>query len=154
MNSSTEQASQISTWRCDTCGGAVGLRDDYVIWDSQGKNRDFRIIHQAVCDDKDLHSSLPLADLVGTEGLASLMSLLTVGPLPWVTEGFTRDKDTDLSDFADLVRRLHVPNYERARPYFDDPLVKEFVGDWNEKAMYMPDELARIVEVATARAED
>jgi hypothetical protein len=54
---------------------------------------------------------MALVDLVGTSGLASL---LTEGPLPILSEGVSRDKDTDLSDVADLLRRLHVPNYERA----------------------------------------
>jgi len=142
------------TWRCDTCGGPVTVEDGYVIWDSRGPHRDFRIIHQSQCDDKSLDSSMALSDLVGVDGIASLLSLLTAGPLAYVTEGGSADKDVSLTDFADLFRRLHVPNYERARQHFDDPRVREFVGGWNERAMYMPSELAEIAAVGEAPESD
>lgn len=75
------------TWRCDMCGGPVSVEDGYVIWDSRGTDRDFRIIHRSQCDDKSLNSSMALSDLVGVEGIASLLSLLTVGPPAFVSEG-------------------------------------------------------------------
>lgn len=150
----TESYPAIRTWRCDNCGGAVSVDDGYVIWNSRGKNRDFRIVHQSKCDDKSLDSSMALSEFVGVDGIASLLSLLTVGPLAHVPEGGSPDKDISLSDFADLFRRLHVPHYERARQYFDDPRVIEFVGGWNERAMYMPGELAEIAAVGEAPEKD
>jgi len=142
------------TWRCDLCGGPVFVEDGYVIWNSSGKDRDFRIVHQSRCDDKSLDSSMALGDLVGVEGIASLLSLLTVGPLAYVSEGASPDKNVSLTDFADLFRRLHVPNYERARQHFDDSRVREFVGGRNERAMYMPSELAEIAAVGEAPESD
>lgn len=138
------------TWRCDTCGGPVSIEDGYVVWNSHGKDRDFRIIHQSRCDDESLDSSMALSDLVGVEGIASLLSLLTAGPLMSAAEGASLDKDICLSDFADLFRRLHVPNYERARQYFEDQRVRENVIGMNERAMYMPAKLAEIAAIGEA----
>jgi len=121
----------------------VSVGDGYVIWNSQGKDRDFRIIHKSRCDDESLYSSMALSDLVGVEGIATLLSFLTAGPLMGAAEGVSLDKDICLSDFADLFRRLHVPNYERARQYFEDGRVQENVIGVNERAMYMPAKLAQ-----------
>src|SRR5690242_7546823 len=100
------------TWRCDQCGGPVSVENGYVIWNSRGVDRDFRIIHKSRCDDKSLDSSMALGDLIGVDGIASLLSLLTVGPLAYAPDDAARDKAINLTDFADLFRRLHVPHYE------------------------------------------
>ncbi|HKT29160.1 hypothetical protein [Dyella sp.] len=144
----------IDSWRCDTCGKQVSVQEGYVIWNSNGPDRDFRIIHKSRCDDKDLSSSMALSDLVGADGIATLLSFLTVGSLAYVPDGLSGDKEINLTDFADLFRRLHVPNYERARRHFGDPRIRDFVGGWNERAMYMPEELADIAAVGEAKRDD
>lgn len=144
----------IDTWYCDTCGEPVSVKDGYVIWNSHGPDRDFRIIHQSRCDDGSMSSSMALGEFVGVDGIASLLSLLTVGALARVPDGVSKDKEINLTDFADLFRRLHVPNYERARRHFGDHRVHEYVGGWNERAMYMPEDLADIAAVGETERDD
>lgn len=150
----TENYPETTVWRCDSCGGDVTAQDGYVIWNSSGPARDFRIIHQSRCDDKNLHSSTALKDLIGRTGIAHLLSFLTEGPARRGAHEFSRDIPTDLSDFVDLFRRLHVPNYERARPHFADRRVRERLNGWNERAPYFPSELAWIAELGESPDSD
>lgn len=145
---------ETTVWRCDTCGEKVTADDGYVIWNSSGPASDFRIIHKARCDDEHLHSSTALKDLIGQNGLAQLLGFLTEGPAISVATDRARDIPTNLTDFVDLFRRLHVPNYERARPHFADPRVQDLLSGWNERAPYFPSELARIAELGESTDDD
>lgn len=135
-----------TTWNCDQCGEPVTAENGYVVWHSGDVAHGFRIIHTARCDDRSRHSSRALKDFVGQNGMAQLLGLLTLGPVMSVSEGHSRDKEVSLTDFTDLFRRLHIPNYERARPFFNDPEVREQYNDSNESAPYLPESLARFAD--------
>lgn len=139
--------SPLTQWTCDTCGDPVVEAEGYVIWrDTDHKAHDFRIIHQTRCDDKDLQSSLPLADLVGPAGLAKLLSFLSYGRLDQLKEtGARPNRIGDIDEFVDLIRRVQTPFYEQARPLFSLAEVQESMADWNEVAPYLPNELERLV---------
>lgn len=139
--------SPLTTWTCDTCGDPVDAEEGYVIWkDTAGQAHDFRIIHKKRCDDKDLQSSLPLADLIGPAGLAKLLSFLSYGRLEQMkAEPARPDRIGDIDEFVDFVRRVQTPYYEQARPLFSDYQVQERMADWNEVAPYLPEELEKLV---------
>jgi len=109
---------------------------------------DFKIVHQSGvngqggCDPgarAGYVSNLNLPILLGEDGLAYLLSMLSAGPLKG--GGITV---SDLDGFVDLTRRLQTPWYEQARARFGDEDVKTDLADANEVFPYLPETLKKI----------
>jgi len=136
-------------WYCDVCGESINdVKDGYVIWksDAQLKSHDFKIIHRQKCDIKQYPSSAALEDFIGVDGLAKLLSMLSLGP---IKENLGAGKHRDIADtdeFVDFVRRVQTPNYEEARRKFGDPDLLDDFSDSNEIAPYLQERLQRIIQ--------
>lgn len=130
----------LTKWRCDVCGELIESVDDgYVTWhgpSQSGAPYGFKIIHQGKCDDGIANLSAALRDYVGTDGLAKLLSMLSVGPLK-TAQGQSPQVVGDLDELVDFIRRVQTPFYEEARQRFSEEEVLRDFYDSNEVAPYM-----------------
>ncbi|HHA2867180.1 TPA: hypothetical protein ACOFCH_000055 [Stenotrophomonas maltophilia] len=122
-------------WTCDQCGHPIlSVDDGWVEWlngrngpdDIQRSAHHLRLVHHrhaspnadrksACYHDEDQWfaakrytvADLPLSSFVGPDGLITLLSFLA-------DKRFSEE-----SEVLELIKRLHVPNYEAARHYFD-----------------------------------
>jgi hypothetical protein len=78
--------------------------------------------------------------LVGADGLAYLLSFLSVGPI--LGGGGLKIRDFD--NYVDTVRRLQTLGYEEARSKFDTQEVADRFGDANEYFPYLTEPLEKI----------
>ncbi|PNR90595.1 hypothetical protein BRM06_14395 [Xanthomonas oryzae pv. oryzae] len=105
-------------WTCDECGKPIlSVDDGWVEWLPGRSSADhFRLVHDRhaspnadrknACYHDKGWSDLPLSSFVGSDGLITLLS-------------FIYDKRfSEESGVLELIKRLHVPNYEAARHYF------------------------------------
>lgn len=146
-----------SSWTCDTCGEPItdparGL----VVWRIEdGIYTDFRIVHKTFrsepdprdCDPGDeagYTMNLELDNYLGPDGLTMLLGCLSNGPL--MGGGPASLNPVDLDSFTDLVRRVQIPDYERARPRFRDDRIREAFADANAWSPYRQDILSRIAD--------
>ena len=138
----------LEEWICDRCGEVIeSAQDGYMIWKRDGgAGHSFKIIHHVRCDAHDHSSSLPLRTLVGPSGLSHLLSLMTYGPVKNNLGERTSGGPSNPDEFADLIRRLHVPYYEEARQSFSNSNLLERLADSNEMYPYQPDVLQGIAE--------
>lgn len=137
-----------STWRCDVCGEMIAASSDgYVIWrqSPEMKSFDFKIIHKVRCDIASHQSSSALDDFLGPDGLAKLLSHLSLGPIK-ANLGQSRrlTEVQDLDEFVDLIRRVQMPFYEHARTKFESPDLLADFADANEVQPYTEAALKRI----------
>ena len=121
------------SWICDVCSEPIlGVEDGWVQWLVKGSppkvGRDLQLVH--VRDASPLTGSetgcqfnareeflttgftkqdLHLRSFVGPDGLMMLIRFIHEGILP--TE-----------EVLELMKRLHIPGYEQARPYFDEAI--------------------------------
>lgn len=141
----------VGPWYCDTCGDpTITAEDGFVIWKigSEGTDsgRDFKIIHQFRCDQKEYLFSLPLEDFLGLDGLTMLLSFLSNGPLKLGGDLTGNSRGVHSTDeFIDFVRRLQIPGYEAARQRFRDIQIRERFSDANEYIPYQQRQLMSII---------
>jgi len=116
-------------WTCDTCGETIKTVDDgWVEWidferDGDGPyGKGLRLVHhveasprknrrQGGCqyDERSLPegeglSDLPLRNFLGPDGLMDLL-------------GMIHDREVPTSEALEMIKRLHIPGYEQARPH-------------------------------------
>lgn len=144
----------LTTWTCDTCGQEISnAKDGYVVWratSAANPKADYRIVHQnkngSTCDpgaQGGYQRSQALPDFLGPDGLATLLAMLSPGPL----KGPASEPDIrDLDEWVDFVRRVQTPWYEQARTRFDDDQIQQDYADSNETWPYLPDTLHRIAQ--------
>ncbi len=139
----------LTIWYCDVCGKPItSPREGYVIWQSKPdeKYKDFKIIHQRICDDKSYHASSALEDFLGDKGLGTLLSFLSAGSI-LVDDGIKGAiRVSDLDDFVDFMRRVQTPYYEEARKYFSNSRLQDDFHGSNEAAPYNPSTLESIIK--------
>jgi hypothetical protein len=120
----------MSNWICDSCGQTIEKAEDgWVEWVSlslQGVNpsgRGLRLVHTNVSSptdgpnrcqynqdieyekDKGLIKDLPLTSFIGPDGLMRLLIFISQNELP-------------NEEVLEMIKRLHIPEYEQARNYF------------------------------------
>ena len=135
-------------WCCDECGDPVGVADGYVIWGKYGSpDFEFRIIHKGVCDDSSMNSSLPLTDFLGPDGLVTLTSMLSYGPVANGEEVEPRSTYPmpNLDAWVDFLRRMQVPNYEQVRLLYRSHESRERFSDCTESYPYLQKSIASIL---------
>lgn len=127
-------------WKCDACGQIIDRPDTgWVEWlagPTQGtKAHGFRIVHNSnrcqypsSARVHDVH----LLHLVGTDGLANLLTLL----VPGRSRGNHEDGVANLDEWTEIVRRLHLPHYEEARQYWADAEADHFFAEPEHQARY------------------
>lgn len=128
----------LESWRCDACHGRI---DDptlgIVTWreDDEGRYLDFRLVHKNIdgltCDPGNaggFYNSLEIVVLLGPAGLGELLSWLT----PSRADRVAAHGVVDLDAYGDLVRRLQLPFYEEARPFFGAATCSWLVSDGSD----------------------
>mgnify|MGYP003351512562 CR=1 FL=1 len=139
----------LTVWYCDICGGRIeDINEGYVIWKTSPGIRaeNLTVIHQTKCDSNDFPASAALKDFVGPEGLAYLLSFLSLGPIMARRGQKSHSSVVDLDGFVDFVRRVQTPYYEEARRAFGAEKLREWFSDSNEVAPYLPERLKGIIE--------
>lgn len=103
-------------WICDACGEPIVDRlAGWVEWVNAGESgRDLRLVHhrrgcqfdqiREYARDGGTVSDSALSEFLGHDGLTSLLELVARRAVPQA-EAF------------EMIRRLHTPNYEQARPF-------------------------------------
>lgn len=137
----------LTTWCCDVCGQWIeDVEQGYVIWKTGDglKDRSFKIIHKSRCNLKDHRASAALRDFLGSNGLAYLLSKLSVGPIRKKIGGESYCSIADLDEFVDLIRRVQTPFYEEARRKFGKGEILEDHSTNNEALPYFPEQLMKI----------
>ncbi|WP_245625347.1 hypothetical protein [Stenotrophomonas chelatiphaga] len=120
-------------WKCDQCGHPINsVEDGWVEWLNgsiaeqwEGALRGLRLVHhkpaspnadQGGCYHDEAYwfaakrytvSDLPLTSFVGPDGLVTLLAFLA------------DRRFADPDEVLELIKRLHVPNYEGARNSFE-----------------------------------
>ncbi|HEY6879380.1 MAG TPA: hypothetical protein VI299_15240 [Polyangiales bacterium] len=114
-----------SGWCCDECGETIEAAcDGWVEWrERDGVLHDFRIVHHESasprgdvgCYGDDIAGNMLMEETLGVDGLAWLLGVLAKAEVERV-------------QFAEFVRRLHIPFYELARNHPVDPISYELNG--------------------------
>lgn len=117
----------LKQWICDTCGEIIKQpKDGWFEWYSDRKahlHTGFRIVHhkhpcQYDCEKLRQQNKTDLSecltDVVGSDGLGSLLNMMA---LP---ENISPYKLADIGEFAEIIRRLHLPYWEEARLYWKE----------------------------------
>jgi hypothetical protein len=122
---SLSEVEPFTRWRCDECGQVIATaRDGWFEWrERDGALCDFRIVHHVSasprgelgCYGTGIAGNMLMEETLGVDGLAWLLGVLAKSPV-------------EREQFAELVRRLHVPFYELARNHVVDPLHFETNG--------------------------
>lgn len=145
-------------WSCDTCGTPVQLADAIITMNTERQTHDaeqirtygpFRLVHRGAsgpaghaCDTEPGASWRDVSDLIGADGLSRLLSCVADGPAQ--TAGH-RPVLLDPASFVDLVRRLHVPDYEQARAALRAARSTDRYSDQNPSELYTAREMADVV---------
>lgn len=120
----------MSTWICDTCGGAIKeAKDGWVEWITPnpsgpgGFGRDLRLVHarnasprkdaggcqfnqeRERAKDKGLVADMQLPYFLGPDGLMRLLV-------------FISEAELESAPVLEMIKRLHIPGYEQARKHF------------------------------------
>ena len=116
---------RLKQWICDTCGGIIEQPEDgWFEWHSDnvtGLHSGFRIVHhrvdcmydrQTLDQQNKMDASQPLIQLVGSDGLGSLLNIMA---LPRNIHAYKR---VDSDGLLEIIRRLHLPYWEEARLYW------------------------------------
>jgi len=138
----------LTRWYCDVCGQVIeDANDGYVIWrsDEDGREFDFKIIHRSRCDERNFPSSLPLDSFLGVDGLSTLLSFFSLGPIMKNANQESLCKVKDVDEFVDFFRRVQTPYYEEARKRFDNYDILQDLSDANEILPYLTDTLQDII---------
>lgn len=129
--------------QCDVCKKDIEeLEHGMLVWQKtkDGVNREFRITHQQQCDiDTSLNASMHLEEMTGSNGLARLLQMVE-------HEVDTHSNPARIKALLHIIRRLHLPQFEEARQYFDHPEVEEYLPEINSKR-FLQQYLAEIIAI-------
>ncbi len=124
-------------WTCDVCEEKIeSVEDGYLIWKSINSiYSDFKIVHQNKCDTgNSYNNSLALNDLMGDDGLVKLLSFISNGIMAKNAGYDNKVHIENFYEYTDLVKRLHIPNYEEKRSsFFDDEYVRKSMEDGTDE---------------------
>lgn len=151
----------LTQWYCDSCGEVVQKPEHgYVVWSKSKTSEGYfldhshKIIHikphsprnpRGTCDDdrERYPASLPLLEWIGAKGIIRILSVIDPGI--YHQENYRGPRIRDMREWAEFLRRLHLPYYEEARRYWDRAMA-EYFDDVNEVRMFMPDYLKDMIE--------
>lgn len=121
----------MKNWICDSCGGVIEKPEDgWVEWINLGSSkigRDLRLVHKygavssmkkdrcmfnqdaEFAKDNGTVADSSLTDFLGADGLMRLLVFISESELP-------------IPDVLEMIKRLHIPEYEHARKHFKDAI--------------------------------
>lgn len=147
----------LKQWYCDRCGRLIDDPEQgWVHWrcDDDRNVFDIEILHhltasprggQRGCYPVHLDSDMPLTAMLGPRGIVELLSMVDAGAYH-DPDGRNVGKVTDLRNWTEVFRRLHLPYYEEARRYFDQARHEGDLEGMSEVALYAEDTLRRLVD--------
>jgi hypothetical protein len=151
----------VANWTCDVCQEPIEKPEDgWVEWIT-GNSEDgpcghgLRLVHashasprgQMGCQYK------PSRDFGPGEGLSDLDLVSFLGPDGLVRMlGFIADDRLPFAEGQDMIQRLHVPNYEEARPFIDDAVAEGVVGPRLAEGLYHQYQLREAIRWGQDRA--
>ena len=142
----------LTKWQCDKCGRPVNNKNGWVEWeaDFDFAPRNFHIVHNnQPCyfhDASSFRKDCHIQDFLGPEGAYHLHALLQ--PPRFFVNNFAGGnwQAPDLGEFYELYRRLQVPYYEEARPYFNEAYMNGEMDGANETTISSPGFCKRIYD--------
>lgn len=141
----------LTTWYCDICGDLIINTASATVIYSEKNNKasNFKITHKTciATNNYDNLLRIELNDLLGEDGLALLLSMLSLGPIKKHIgqPPYCDVANTDMDSFVDLIRRVQTPYYEQARRVFGKQNLLDDYADVNEVQPYTPEELQKII---------
>jgi hypothetical protein len=140
----------VATWICDVCHRPIESLDlGLLVWDS-GKAedsiaRDFAIVHKRCDDHERWLASQELGDFADPN--LALVKILNDGcPRPIELEEEDGYPARATAEWAEIARRLLLPNFERARLFFAEAEADGWELGTNLDHRYHPDTLLKVRE--------
>lgn len=147
-------------WMCDQCGQPIfSVEEGWVEWLNgasakqwEGHSHELRLVHaraasprpdsKYACGHNEDYwreakqyslSDLPLSCFIGPDGLVTLLS--------WLAD----KRFAEPEEVLEMIKRLHVPNYEAARPSFDAAIAEGAFEQRSAARYYDQRELAAVL---------
>jgi len=162
--------SGVPPWTCDQCGKPITkVEDGWVEWLNgdikdgwEGTSHSLRLVHtrpaspengrlkHACYHDTDYWfekkrctvADLPLSEFIGDDGLITLLSFLA-------------DKRfSDQNEVLEMIKRLHTPKYEQARPYFEPAIADGAFEPRSTPTYYDQEELEAVLRWKRKREQE
>jgi hypothetical protein len=122
---------EIEQWTCDSCGKLIeNAGDGWVEWVAFTGTpvrpvRDLRLVHrfkqgcrfnkwEEFEKDGGIVGDWPLKDFLGHDGLMFLLS-------------YIEDEDAPVTQLLEMIKRLHIPFYEKTRRYFEQAVAANVI---------------------------
>ena len=135
---------------CDTCGELIASpANGWLEWrkDADGTLTGFRIVHHATASprqppadcyypEKIKAGDMHLDSYLGPDGLVRLTAFLVPPPAERV----------DIEGLVEVIRRLHIPQYEEARAYWRQATDDGFFDGANEHFPYIQSTLETLLD--------
>lgn len=126
-------------WICDSCGEKINkLEDGYLQWlnvkrDDVTIRNNMKIVHHnTVCQ---FNEKVEYSTKKATVGDMSLDHFAGPDGLTRLLEMISDDMFEDKEEVLEIIKRIHIPGYEKSRPYFERA-VREGVFEPNTKLKY------------------
>lgn len=156
-------------WTCDQCGRPIlRVEDGWVEWlnngnidGREGASRSLRLVHQRLaspyadrknaCYHDEDHwfrterhtvADLPLSRFMRPDGLVTLLSFLA------------EKRFSDSGEVLEMIKRLHVPNYEAARHHFDSAIANGVFEPTTPPTYYDQEQLNAVLEWVKQRPQE
>lgn len=138
-------------WKCDNCGKKIKSVDDgWVEWltsaaPGKGSAKGLRLVHKKGCQYSEskrhgyIVSDEPLTMLTGPDGLMLMLEML-------------HDERLPKEEVLEMIQRLHVPNYEAARPHLKAAIAEDVIEPNLAPGYYWQDQLKNVVAWAKTRS--
>ncbi len=161
-------AYELMTWTCDRCRERiVGVEQGWVEWlrvggeveEREPAAKGMRLVHARLCSPLRfsptgcqydaiaegergyLLSDLELSRLMGPDGLMRLLFYIEEGEIP-------------AGEVVELLKRLHVPGYEQARPYLEEGIAAGEVRPSNLPGVYDQEQIEEALRYAEIKLKD
>lgn len=146
-------------WVCNKCGSLIRCaQEGFLTWvaydgeNGEQKRGDIHIVHHYTASPlRNVHrlgcyfeiskahelsngrqQDDYLASFLGPDGLMQLLALLYDGRLP-------------VNEVLEIIKRLHIPGYEEARPYFIRALEEELIEPFLSNGFYRQSEIDTVL---------
>ena len=158
----------LEQWVCDTCGRLIESPDQGMLeWsvDELGVASGFRIVHepgasplpesggtggcQYRTDEVESLHDWPLSMYLGPAGLSELLTFLDSNP--YLEPDYRGITFHNGREFANLIRRLHLPHYEEGRLYWEEALADDeeyavYIHEGSGSAPFKIEKLKELIE--------
>jgi hypothetical protein len=136
-------------WICDTCGQLIEKSEDgWVEWRENPESfrySDFRVVHHALASPRQSRGRNCYEHANHAEGHDShLGALLGVDGMFAMTTWLQSPGVESQKEWAEIFRRLHLPNYESARRYWGIAAADGLFEEVDEEEKYSQEMLKKI----------